>query len=105
MCSFQLLWTEGPEINSNAVELNFLESLISFIADFSADGCQIDEENGIVEDKQSKGQHTTDNLSCESIDYESDLQNRPLSSQQSRIPQARKKHFSYSASPTRSHVI
>jgi hypothetical protein len=70
------LWTEDPEVNSNAIEVNFLESLITFTADLT-DGFQIDEENGIVVDNKEKNE-ATDNVGCEVLAYECDLQNQPL---------------------------
>jgi hypothetical protein len=70
------LWTEDPGVNSNAIEVNFLESLITFTADLT-DGFQIDAENGIVVDNKEKNK-VTDNVGCEVIAYECDLQNQPL---------------------------
>jgi hypothetical protein len=70
------LWTEDPEVDSNAIEVNFLESLVTFTADLT-DGFQIDEENGIVVDSKDKNK-ATENVGCEVIAYECDLQNEPL---------------------------
>jgi hypothetical protein len=70
------LWTEDPEVNSNAIEVNFLESLITFTADLT-DGFEIDGENGILVDNKEKNQ-VTENVACEVIAYECDLQNQRL---------------------------